>query len=89
MISPITRRQALAAPLAFTACTRREPYFGKSTPPRSQTLIYDLGGEPGSLDPATALGGNEDYVFPALFEPLLSRHKFASHLFSPSRRASC
>src|SRR5262249_35720867 len=37
-------------------------------------LIYDLGGEPSSLDPATALAGNEAYVFPALFEPLLSRH---------------
>ena len=74
MISPITRRQALAAPLAFTACSRREPYFGKSTPPRSQTLIYELAGEPGTLDPATSFGGSEWDVFPALYEPLLSQH---------------
>src|SRR6185295_11977902 len=74
MTLPITRRQALAAPLTLAACTRREPYFGKSTPPRSQTLIYDLGTEPGSLDPATSLGGSEAYVLPALVEPLLTRH---------------
>jgi oligopeptide transport system substrate-binding protein len=37
-------------------------------------LIYDLGTEPGSLDPATSLGGSEAYVLPALVEPLLSRH---------------
>jgi oligopeptide transport system substrate-binding protein len=37
-------------------------------------LIYDLGTEPGSLDAATSLAGSEAYVWPALFEPLLSRH---------------
>jgi ABC-type oligopeptide transport system substrate-binding subunit len=61
-------------PVTLVSCGRRELYFGKSTPPRSQTLIYELPGEPNSLDPATALGGAEADVFPALFEPLLSVH---------------
>jgi oligopeptide transport system substrate-binding protein len=71
----IPRRAMLGlGTVTLASCTRREPYFGKSTPPRSQTLIYDLGGEPATLDPATSFGGAESYVFPALFEPLLSRH---------------
>jgi oligopeptide transport system substrate-binding protein len=71
----IPRRAVLGLGAATLAsCTRREPYFGKSTPPRSQTLIYDLGGEPGSLDPTTSNGGTEYNVWPALFEPLLTRH---------------
>ena len=71
----IPRRAVLGlGPVALASCTRREPYFGKSTPPRSQTLIYDLGGEPGSLDPTTSNGGTEYNVWPALLEPLLSRH---------------
>ena len=61
----IPRRAVLGlGPLTFASCTRLEPYFGKSTPPRSQTLIYDLGGEPSGLDPATALGGTEGDVLP-------------------------
>src|SRR6516165_10683137 len=75
MSGRIPRRALLGlGPLTLPSCGRREPYFGKSTPPRSQTLIYDLGTEPGSLDAATSLAGSEAYVWPALFEPLLSRH---------------
>ena len=71
----IPRRAVLGlGPVTLASCGRREPYFGKSTPPRSQTMIYELGGEPGTLDPATNLGGTEWDVFPALFEPLLSHH---------------
>src|SRR5215813_12075171 len=71
----IPRRAMLGlGTVTLASCTRREAYFGKSTPPRSQTLIYEIAGEPGSLDPATALGGTEADVFPALFEPLLSVH---------------
>jgi len=71
----IPRRAVLGlGPLTLASCTRLEPYFGKCTPPRSQTLIYDLGGEPSGLDPATALGGTEGDVLAALNEPLLSRH---------------
>src|SRR5215468_2007601 len=71
----IPRRAVLGlGPVTLASCTRREPYFGKSTPPRSQTLIYELAGEPGTLDPAITVGGTEWDVFPALFEPLLSRH---------------
>jgi ABC-type oligopeptide transport system substrate-binding subunit len=73
----IPRRALLGlGPVTLASCARRErePYFGKSTPPRSQTLIYNLGAEPATLDPAITVGGMEAFVFPALFEPLLSRH---------------
>jgi oligopeptide transport system substrate-binding protein len=71
----VPRRAVLGlGPVTLASCTRREPYFGKFTPLRSQTLIYNLGTEPGSLDPATSLAGSEAYVLPALVEPLLSRH---------------
>ena len=65
----ISRRSWLsAAPLALAGCGRQEQYFGNATPPSGQTLIYEIGAEPGGLDPATALGGSESYVWPALFE---------------------
>jgi len=72
MTSPITRRQALAAPIALTACGRRDPYFGRSIPPERQSLVYEIGGEPSSFDPAAVLGTSEFYVMPALLEGLLS-----------------
>lgn len=80
MTSPITRRQALAAPLAFTACGRRDPYFGKSTPPGRQCLVYEIGGEPSSFDPTAALGGSEFYIMPALLEGLLSEDPWTREL---------
>jgi oligopeptide transport system substrate-binding protein len=71
----IRRRELLGVgSAALASCGRREPYFGKSTPPRTQTLVYEIAGEPGSLDPATCLGNTEVYVMPALFEALVSRH---------------
>jgi len=72
MIKPVTRRQALAAPLAFTACGRHDPYFGKSIPPGRQSLVYEIYSEPSSLDPAANLGSSEAYIMPALLEGLLS-----------------
>ena len=49
----IPRRAVLGlGPVTLASCGRREPYFGKSTPPRSQTLIYEFAGEPRTLDPA-------------------------------------
>jgi hypothetical protein len=42
----ISRQAVLGlGPATLASCARREPYFGKSTPPRSQTLIYELAGE--------------------------------------------
>src|SRR5215475_13299895 len=72
MTSPITRRGVLAAPLVLAGCGRRDPYFGKSIPPGRQTLVYEIGGEPSSFDPAAVLGTSEYYVMPALLEGLLS-----------------
>ena len=69
----MSRRALLAAgSFAAASCARREPYFGKVTPPPTQTLIYEIEAEPSTLDPATCLAGSESYVMPALFEGLLS-----------------
>ena len=75
MKTRLPRRTVLGfGSMALASCGRREPYFGNSTPPPTQTLVYEIAGEPSSLDPATCLGiGNcEGQVMPALFEGLLS-----------------
>ena len=69
MKTRLPRRAVLGlGSMALASCGRREPYFGKSTPPPTQTLVYEIAGEPSSLDPATCLGiGNcEGHVMPAL-----------------------
>lgn len=71
----ITRRDLLAAsPLALTACARSaEPYFGNTTPPKSQRLTMVLEGEPESIDPALS-EGLVDFLILSLFEGLTSLH---------------
>src|SRR4029453_12804713 len=69
----LSRRALLGVgPTVLASCVRRDPYFGKPTPPPTQTLVYEIGGEPSSLDPATCLGNTELYVMHALFEGLVS-----------------
>jgi len=75
MKKAIPRRALLGlGPLALAGCGRRERYFGKATPPSTQTLIYEIGSEPSGMDPATSFAISEFYIWPALFEGLLSRH---------------
>ena len=72
----ITRRTMVAAGAATLAACRKtaEPYFGRSTLPRTRRLSYVLGAEPDSVDPAYYPGGFESYVIPTLFEGLTSYH---------------
>jgi oligopeptide transport system substrate-binding protein len=56
----------------LAACGRRERYFGRSTPPSTQALVYEIPAEPTGFDPATSIGGAEQYVLPALSEGLFS-----------------
>jgi oligopeptide transport system substrate-binding protein len=70
----IGRRELLGiGSAALASCGGHGRYFGKSTPPPTQTLVYEIGGEPSSLDPARSLDGFEFYVMPAIFEGLVSR----------------
>jgi len=47
----LSRRTALGlSSLALASCGKSEPYFGKSTPPARQTLIYEIASELSSLD---------------------------------------
>lgn len=68
MNTRITRRTAIGlSPLALAACGRREENFGRSAPPSTQTLIYEIPAEPSGLDPAPCLAASEYYIWPALF----------------------
>jgi len=70
----IPRRTLLtAAPLALAACSKaEEAYFGRTDPPRTQRLVYLLGAEPGTLDPAKSNDLWEAPVIHGLFEGLTS-----------------
>ena len=72
----IPRRTLIAAgPLALAACSRaEEAYFGKTDPPQTQRLVYLLGAEPATLDPARSNDLWEAPAIHAMFEGLTSVH---------------
>jgi oligopeptide transport system substrate-binding protein len=74
MSARISRGTLLSAsPLALGACeAARGAYFGKTTPPPTPKLIYEIGGEPESLDPHQSLAGTETYVIASMFEGLVT-----------------
>src|SRR5262245_3625110 len=73
-IGMIPRRSLLtAAPLALAGCCKTESdYFGKTDPPRTQSLVYLLGAEPGTLDPLISNDLWEAPIIHALFDGLTS-----------------
>ena len=70
MSSAISRRNVLAAPLALAGCATASPYFGRTTPPASQRLVYSNGEEPSSLDPAQSVGSKSEIIMTALLDSL-------------------
>ena len=74
VMKPVSRRALLGvSPLVLAACeTKRARYFGKTDPPRSQELVYLLGAEPGTLDPAKSGDLWEAPIIHAMFEGLTS-----------------
>jgi ABC-type oligopeptide transport system substrate-binding subunit len=76
----MTRRSLLAAgPLALAACGRAEAeYFGRTEPPAAQRLVYLIGAEPATLDPAKSTDLWEGYVVHAMFEGLTTFHPSTS-----------
>ena len=70
MSSPISRRHVLAAPLALAGCATASPYFGRTIPPRSSRLVHSNGEEPGTLDPAQAVGANSEIIIGTLLDSL-------------------
>jgi ABC-type oligopeptide transport system substrate-binding subunit len=72
----VSRRTLLTAgPLAFAACkTAQGAYFGKTEPPSNRRLVYEIGGEPESLDPHQSIAGTETYIIPSMFEGLVTWH---------------
>jgi oligopeptide transport system substrate-binding protein len=60
---------------SLISCARSEgAYFGDTTPPRTQRLMFGLGGDPESLDPAKSNASWEFYIIPMLFEGLTQFH---------------
>jgi ABC-type oligopeptide transport system substrate-binding subunit len=72
----ILRRTFLSAgPMAMAACRTGEgAYFGRTEPPRDQRLVYLIGAEPATLDPAKSVDLWELYIVHALFEGLTTLH---------------
>lgn len=69
------RTLVTAGPLTLASCvTGHAAYFGKTTPPSRQRLVYEIGGEPESLDPHLSIAGTETYIIPSLFEGLVTWH---------------
>ena len=60
----------LATPLALAGCATAGTYFGKTTPPQRQRLVYSNGEEPASLDPAQSVGANSEIIMSALLDSL-------------------
>src|SRR5689334_10541115 len=72
---PLTRRQWIgAAPLALAACRQAEAYFGRTEPPPGQQLVFLIGAEPATLDPAKSTDLWEGYIVHAMFEGLTGYH---------------
>ena len=74
----VKRRGALAVVLAsamfVTACSTGGQYFGKTTPPDRQRLVYQNAAEPETIDPAKSTGVPESHIQDALFEGLTKYH---------------
>ena len=67
---PISRRHALAAPFLMAGCAAASPYFGRTTPPRSQRLVHSNGEEPATLDPAHSVGASSEIIMAMLLDSL-------------------
>src|SRR5215210_6005595 len=65
---------ALAGLLLVAACSSGGAYFGKTSPPDVQRLVYENAAEPETLDPQKSTGVPESHVIDALFEGLTKYH---------------
>ena len=75
MTLQIPRRGILAAgPLALASCGREDRYFGTTSPPVRQRLVYANGNEPDAFDPGTYAGGTEMRIINAMFDGLTKFH---------------
>ena len=75
MTRPIPRRTVIGAgPLALAGCAAEGPYFGGTSPPSRQRLVYANGNEPDVFDPGTYAGGTEMRIINALFDGLTKFH---------------
>jgi ABC-type oligopeptide transport system substrate-binding subunit len=75
MTRQVPRRSVLAAgPLVLARCGHDGRYFGRTSPPARQRLVYANGNEPDVLDPGTYSGGTEMRIINALFDGLTKFH---------------
>jgi len=75
ILRQITRRNLCAAAILEAACkSKASAYFGDTTVPAEQRLVYIIGAEPLTLDPGKTTGAYESFIIPALFESLTNYH---------------
>ena len=72
--SSIVLSLAIGSALTSSGCTTDSQYFGKTTPPSEQRLVFENTGEPETLDPTKTTYSNEISILPALFEGLVQYH---------------
>lgn len=64
----------LACAILASGCSTSGNYFGKTSPPDGQRLVYLNGAEPETLDPAKSSGVPESHIQDALFDGLTKYH---------------
>jgi ABC-type oligopeptide transport system substrate-binding subunit len=64
----------LAGVILLTGCSSSGDYFGKTSPPDQQRLVYLNAAEPETLDPAKSTGVPESHIQDALFDGLTKYH---------------
>src|SRR5262245_61765979 len=74
MTQQVRRRALFAAPAALVSCARQGLYFGRTTQPKRNRLVYANGNEPDVFDPGTYASGTEMRIINALFDGLTKFH---------------
>jgi oligopeptide transport system substrate-binding protein len=63
-----------AGAISCSVASNKEPFFGKTVPPRRNILRYVTGDEPESLDPVVSTGQPEARIYMALYDGLVEYH---------------
>ena len=71
-------KRLIVAALLLTGCQRDSRYFGNTTPPAGQRLVYANTHEPATLDPAMDDTSSDGNIFGVLFEGLVNYNPVTS-----------
>jgi len=71
---PLLLASIAVAAISCSVSSNKEPFFGKTDPPKQNILRYVTGDEPESLDPVVSTGQPEARIYMALFQGLVEYH---------------